>query len=81
MAGQALQEGCQEVERLKECLSAAKTALGAVDGEAADARAANVAAHAKLTGELNFVMLFVDLFLALVWQVLNLRLFQRHRII
>jgi hypothetical protein len=67
------------VERLKECLSAAKTALGAADGEAADAKAANMAAHAKLIGEMNFAMLFADLFLALEWHVLNLRLFQRHR--
>jgi hypothetical protein len=63
------------VERLKECLSTAKTALGAVDGEAADARATNVVAHAKLTGEMNFAMLFAYLFLALEWHVLNLRLF------
>jgi hypothetical protein len=33
---------------LKECLAAAKTMLGAMDGEAAVARAANVVTHTKL---------------------------------
>lgn len=55
------------MEQWKECLSAIETALGATDGEAADARPAGVAAHAELVGELNFAMLFADLFLALEW--------------
>jgi hypothetical protein len=40
MAGQSLQDGCREVEWLKECLTVAETMLGAADEEAADARAA-----------------------------------------
>ena len=51
--GQTLQDGCREVEGLKECLSAAETALGAVYREAAKTRSANVAACVELTGELN----------------------------
>lgn len=51
-AGQSLQDGCREVERLKECLAAAKVALGAADGEVVDARAAEAAARTKLAGEL-----------------------------
>ena len=54
MAGQSLWNGCREVERLKECLAVAETALGTVDREAADSRAANVVIHTKLAGELNF---------------------------
>jgi hypothetical protein len=42
IAGQSLRNRCPEVERLKECLAAAKTTLGATDREAADARATNV---------------------------------------
>jgi hypothetical protein len=65
MAGQALRDGCQEVEWLKACLSATKTALGAADGEAIEAKAAHAAAHAKLASELNsvFITSFVGLFL------------------
>jgi hypothetical protein len=42
VVGQSLRNRCLEVERLKECLAAAETVLGAMDGEAADARSTNV---------------------------------------
>ena len=58
MAGQSPQNGCREVERLKECLTAAETALDAMDVEAADTRAANAATRTELTGELNFFASF-----------------------
>ena len=63
MADQALRDGCREVERLNVCLLVTKTMLGATNGEAA--KATDVAAHAKLTGELNFVFItfFAKLFL------------------
>jgi len=63
VAGQALRDGCREVERLNVCLLVTKTMLGATNGEAA--KATDVAAHAKLTGELNFVFItfFAKLFL------------------
>ena len=64
VARQALQDGCREVEWLKECLVTDEIALDAIDGEAADARAADTATHAELTGELNFFC-FVELFSAL----------------
>ena len=40
VAMQSLWNGCQEVERLKECLAAGVTMLGATVEEAADARVA-----------------------------------------
>jgi hypothetical protein len=55
MIGQALQDGCREVEELKEQLSVANV------------KATNVAAHAKLTGELNSTALFAELLLDLEW--------------
>ena len=76
MAGQSLRDGCREVERLKVCLLVAETMLGASDGEAADARAAIMAAHAKLTSELNLFVSFAKLLLVLT---LNLRISQRYK--
>jgi hypothetical protein len=61
------------VERLKECLAAAETTLGATDGEAADARAANVATRTELVGELNFFASVAKLLLVLT---LDLHVFQ-----
>lgn len=65
VARQALRDGCREVERLNVCLSMTKTMFGAVNGEAAKAKATDVAAHAKLAGELNFIFItfFAKLFL------------------
>ena len=53
------------MEWLKPCLFAVKTALGVVDGEVVEAKAADVAARAELIGDLNFVFVtsFVGLFL------------------
>jgi hypothetical protein len=42
----------------------AETALGAMDEEAADARAANVVTRSELAGELNFFASFVNCFLS-----------------
>ena len=53
--GHAHRDGCREVEGLKECLLATETTLGATNREAAEARSANLAACAELTGELNSV--------------------------
>lgn len=49
---QALHNECQEAERLKECLSAAKVALGTTDEEATVARAMVEMAQAELVGKL-----------------------------
>ena len=76
MVGQSLLDGCREVERLKECLAAAKTTLRATDREAADARATNVATHTELTSELNFFVFFAKLLLVLT---LNLRVSQQFK--
>ena len=73
VAEQSLQNGCREVERLKECLEAAETALGATDGEAANTRAINVATSTKLAAELNLFASFAKLLLVLT---LILRVFQ-----
>ena len=53
------------MEWLKPCLFAVKTALGVMDGEVVEAKAADVAARAELIGDLNFVFItsFVRLFL------------------
>jgi hypothetical protein len=64
------------VERLKECLAAAKTVLGAVDGESADAKATNVVTRTELAGELNFFISFAKLLLVLT---LNLHVYQRFK--
>jgi hypothetical protein len=64
------------VERLKECLAAAETMLGAMDGEAADARATNTATRTELIGELNFFASFVGLLFVLI---LTIRVSQRHK--
>jgi hypothetical protein len=61
------------VERLKECLAAVETTLGATDGEVTDARATNVATRTELAGELNFFASVAKLLLVLT---LNLRVFQ-----
>lgn len=47
------------------CLSAVETALGAANGEAVEAKAADMAACAELAGESNFVFItsFAGLFL------------------
>ena len=74
VAGQSLWNGCREVERLKECLAAAETALGAVYREVSDAKVANVATRTKLAGELNFFICFAKLLLVLT---LNLCVSQR----
>jgi hypothetical protein len=71
MAEQSLQNGCREVEWLKECLTAAEIAFGAVNGEVADARVANVVTHTELAGELNFFVSFTKLLHVLT---LNLRI-------
>jgi hypothetical protein len=62
VAGQSLRDRCQEVEWLKEFFAAAETMLGATDEEAIDTRAAIVATHAELTGELNFFVSFAEFF-------------------
>lgn len=49
---QALHDESREVKRLRACLSAAETALGAVDQETAVARAAATVAQAELTGKM-----------------------------
>ena len=64
------------MERLKECLAVAETALGAADGEAANARATNVVTRTELASELNFFASFVKLLLVLT---LNLHVFQRFK--
>jgi hypothetical protein len=66
MAWQSLRDGCLEVERLKECVAAAKTTLGAADGEAAGARAAVVATRTELIGELIFFASFAELSFVLI---------------
>lgn len=58
VAGQSLWCGCREVEELKESLAMAKVALGAVDEEAAQARAAKAPTHAELAGELKLCFAF-----------------------
>lgn len=47
------------------CLPATETALSAMDGEAVEAKAINVAARAELAGESNFIFItsFAGLFL------------------
>lgn len=67
MDGQALQDGCREVERLKACLSAAETVLGAADGEVVEAKATDAAARAELAGELIFVFIASIAGLLLPW--------------
>jgi len=76
VAEQSLQNGCREVERLKECLAVAEIVLDTMDGEAADARAANAATYTELVGELNFFVSFAKLLLVLT---LNLRISQRYK--
>ena len=61
------------MERLKDCLVVAETALTDAEGEVADARAANMVTHPELGGELNFFVSFVKLLLVLT---LNLRVSQ-----
>ena len=61
------------MEWLKECLAAAETMLGAMFGEAVDARATDVVTHTELAGELNLFASFVKLLLVLT---LNLCVFQ-----
>jgi hypothetical protein len=50
------------VERLKECFVMAETALDAMDGGEVDVRAATMVTRAKLVGELNFFVSFVEFF-------------------
>jgi hypothetical protein len=76
VAGQSIWNGCQGVERLKECLAATETVLGAVDEESAGAKAANVATRTELAGELNFFISFAKLLLVLT---LNLHVYQRFK--
>ena len=61
MVGQSLQNGCREVERLKECLVVAETMLSVMDQEVADARATIMATHTKLVNELNFFASIIEL--------------------
>jgi hypothetical protein len=76
MARQSLLDGCREVELLKECLAEAETALGAADGEMADARVAIAVTRTELVDELNFFAFFAELLLVLI---LTLCVSQRHR--
>jgi hypothetical protein len=55
VAEQSLQNGCQEVERLKKCLATAETALGAADREATNARATDMVTGNK-TDQLYEIM-------------------------
>ena len=69
VAEQSLYDACQEMERLKECLAEAETALGIIDGEVADAWAANMATRTELASELNFFVFFAKLLLVLTLNV------------
>jgi hypothetical protein len=52
------------VERLKECLAVAKTALGAANGAIVDARATEAVPRTELASELIFFASFMGLILS-----------------
>jgi hypothetical protein len=58
MVGQSLRDRCREVERLKECLAVAKTALDAANGVTVDARATKAVPRTELASELIFFCFF-----------------------